>query len=53
MTDPNLVFFLSLAIILIGYLIKRANIISEEEGKGIAKLIINVTLPALIFDVIT
>lgn len=52
MTDPNIVFFLSLTIILFGFLIKKANIIKEEGGKGIAKIIINITLPALIFDVI-
>ncbi|MFO8019678.1 MAG: AEC family transporter [Promethearchaeia archaeon] len=51
--NPNLVFFLSLTIILIGYVIKKAHIITEKEGEGIAKLILNVTLPALIFDVIT
>lgn len=51
--DPNLVFFLSLIIIAIGYTIKRLNIVTEEEGKGIAKLIINVTLPALVLDIVT
>ncbi|MHA1148524.1 MAG: AEC family transporter [Promethearchaeota archaeon] len=51
--DPNLVFILSLIIIAIGYMIKKLNLITEEEGKGIAKLIINITLPALVLDVIT
>lgn len=50
--DPNLVFFLSLTLIVLGYIIKKLNIITEEEGKGIAKLILNVTLPALILDTI-
>ncbi|MHA1272582.1 MAG: AEC family transporter [Promethearchaeota archaeon] len=52
MSDVNLVFGLSLTIILIGYIIKKLNIVSEEEGKGIAKIILNITLPALILSVI-
>ena len=48
MTDLNFVFFLSLSVIAIGYIIKKLKIISEKEGKGIADLILNITLPALI-----
>ena len=51
--DANLVFFLSLIIIAIGYIIKKLNIVSQEEGKGIAKLILNVTLPCLVLYVVT
>lgn len=53
MADINFVFFLSLSIIGIGFLVKKLNIITEKDGKGIAKLILNVTLPALIFNVIS
>ncbi|MFX0070683.1 MAG: AEC family transporter [Candidatus Hermodarchaeota archaeon] len=52
MVDANYVFLLSLAIIVIGYIIKRLKIVTEENGKIIAKIILNVTLPALIFNVI-
>ena len=52
MTDVNYVFLLSLTIIIIGYILKKLNIISEENGKTIAKLVFNVTLPALILKVI-
>lgn len=51
--DANLVFFLSLIIIAIGYIIKKLNIVSQEEGKGIAKLILNITLPCLVLYVVT
>lgn len=44
----NSQFFISLIIILIGYLIKRAGIIKESDGEGLGKIIINVTLPSLI-----
>jgi predicted permease len=53
MTDVNYVFFLSLTIIVIGFLLKKFNIISEENGKTIAKVVFNVTLPALILSVIS
>ncbi|MFX1570539.1 MAG: AEC family transporter [Promethearchaeota archaeon] len=51
MTDVNYVFLLSLTIIIIGYILKKFNIITEENGKTIAKVIFNVTLPALILKV--
>ena len=47
MTDVNFIFLISLIIIAVGYVIKKLNVISEQEGKGIAKIILNVTLPAL------
>ncbi|TFG07565.1 MAG: AEC family transporter [Promethearchaeota archaeon] len=50
--NPNYVFLLSLIIILIGHVIKRLKIITEKNGKIIARIILNVTLPALIFLVI-
>ena len=39
MTDANIVFLISLTIIFIGYLLKRVNIITEENGDVIAKLV--------------
>ncbi len=52
MVNVNLVFLFSLIIIVFGYLIKKFGIITEKDGKTIAKLILNVTLPALIISVI-
>ena len=52
MFNVNLIFLFSLLIITIGYLIKKLGIITEKDGKIIAKLILNVTLPALIISVI-
>ena len=51
MVDVNLIFILSLIIIVIGYVIKKLNIITEENGKIIVKVIFNVTLPAVILKV--
>jgi len=52
MTNVNYIFLLSLTIIAIGYVLKKLNIISEENGKTVAKVVFNVTLPALILNVI-
>ena len=51
MADINYIFLLSLTIIVIGFIIKKLNIITEENGKIVAKLIFNVTLPAVILKV--
>lgn len=41
-------FLISLAIIAIGYIAKRSGLISRSEGQTLSKIILNVTLPALI-----
>ncbi|MFX1315822.1 MAG: AEC family transporter [Promethearchaeota archaeon] len=51
MTNVNAVFLLSLIVITIGYFIKKINIIKEEDGDIIAKIIFNLTLPAVILKV--
>ncbi|MFX1361576.1 MAG: AEC family transporter, partial [Promethearchaeota archaeon] len=51
MTDVNITFSISLIIIVIGYLIKKINIITEENGNIIAKIIFNITLPAVILKI--
>ncbi len=51
MADINYIFLSSLSLIILGFIVKKLNIITEEGGKSIAKLIINVTLPALILRV--
>ena len=50
MADANYIFLLSLSIIAIGFLLKKFNILSEENGKIIVRIIFNITLPALIFS---
>ena len=49
MNQTNTVFIMALSIILIGYLLKIKNIISESEGKIISKFLMHSTFPALIF----
>lgn len=49
MNQTNTVFVMALSIILIGYLLKAKNIISESEGKIISKFLMHSTFPALIF----
>ncbi|MFX0144125.1 MAG: AEC family transporter [Candidatus Hodarchaeota archaeon] len=53
MTNVNYIFLLSLTIIIIGYILKKLNIISGKSGETIAKVVFNVTLPALILSVIS
>lgn len=53
MSGVNYNFFLSLIIIIIGFVLKSANIISEKNGKIIAKLVFNITLPSVIFRTIS
>lgn len=53
MTDPNLVFLLSLLIIFLGYFLKKISLLDESDSRSISKLILNVTLPALILRTIS
>ncbi|MBY9014640.1 MAG: AEC family transporter [Candidatus Lokiarchaeota archaeon] len=48
MTDVNVVFLLSILIVAIGYLVKKLNILKETDGDTIARIIFNITLPAVI-----
>jgi hypothetical protein len=50
MNDVNAQFLLSLIVIAIGYGIKRAGWVHEDDGSGLSRLILYVTLPALILD---
>ena len=43
---------MALVVIAIGFVLKSGNIISEENGKVIAKLVFNITLPSVIFRTI-
>jgi len=51
MADVNTVFLISLTIIAIGYFLKRTKVLTEENGDVIAKIIFNLTLPAVILKV--
>lgn len=53
MTSINYTFFLSLSIIAIGYILKASGFLSVEHGRSAAKIIFNVTLPALIIKTIS
>jgi predicted permease len=53
MADVNSPFLFALILIVLGYVLKRTNLLNERDGEGIAKLLINVTLPALILNTIT
>lgn len=48
MWDINQQFLISIAIIAIGYLVKRLGLISKKEGATLSAIIFNLTLPALI-----
>ena len=41
-------FLLAIIIIAIGYILKKINIITEQDGEGLSRIIFNITLPALI-----
>lgn len=55
MASFNTQFIYSVIIILVGYLLKRFNILKEKDGEGLSRLIFNLTLPCLLivsFDTI-
>nr|MDO8111657.1 AEC family transporter [Candidatus Sigynarchaeota archaeon] len=54
LTTLNVQFSISLIIIAIGYLLKRAKIVDKDGGgKSLARIIFNVTLPAVILRTLT
>ncbi|WP_078543315.1 AEC family transporter [Litchfieldia alkalitelluris] len=48
MENFNQQFLYAVMIIALGYLLKRCNIIKEQDGEGLSRIIFNLTLPALI-----
>ncbi|TFF98576.1 MAG: AEC family transporter [Promethearchaeota archaeon] len=52
MTGVNYNFLLAIVVIAIGFILKSGNVISEKNGKVIAKLVFNITLPCVIFRTI-
>nr|MDO8085467.1 AEC family transporter [Candidatus Sigynarchaeum springense] len=54
LTTLNTQFTISLAIVAIGYMLKRARIIDKEgSGKALVRIIFNVTLPSVILRTLT
>jgi malate permease and related proteins len=47
MNQTNSVFIITIAIILVGFLLKKYNLITEKEGKTISKFLMHTTFPAL------
>jgi len=52
MGNGNSIFLYSIIIITIGYLLKRFGVIREEEGSVLSKLILNLTLPAVVLQTV-
>ncbi|MCT2535270.1 AEC family transporter [Aquibacillus koreensis] len=48
MDSFNQQFLYSVIIIALGFILKQSNIIKEKDGEGLARIIFNLTLPALI-----
>lgn len=48
LSNFNEQFIYAIIIIIIGYTLKRFNVIREQDGESLARVIFNVTLPALI-----
>lgn len=51
--ENSYTFLLSLCVIVLGYLLKRIGILQEEQGRQLSRVVINVTLPALILGTIS
>lgn len=50
LTNVNSQFLLSLLIISLGYFAKRLNLVKEQDGEGISRVIFNFTLPSLVIS---
>jgi len=50
MNNVNEQFLLSLIIIIVGYTCKRMNLIEKQDGECLARIIFNISLPALIIN---
>lgn len=48
MDNINNQFLTSILIILLGYVLKRVNLVQEKDGESLARIVFNVTLPCLI-----
>lgn len=48
MTNVNYQFILSMAIIVLGFVLKKIKLIDSKDGQSLARIIFNITLPSLI-----
>ena len=53
MAGFNYTFLLSLSIIAAGFVLKKAGVLSADHGKALSRIIINITLPALILKTVS
>ncbi len=53
MNEFNYIFLKTLTIVAIGFLLKKVGVLSSEHGKSLSRIIINITLPALILQTIS
>ena len=53
MTGFHYIFVKTLAVIAVGFLLKQAKVLSAEHGKYLSRIILNVTLPAVILKTIS
>ncbi len=50
MEKLNYQFILALIIVLAGFVVRRSGILSRADGEALSRLVLNITLPALIID---
>jgi len=50
MNNVNDQFFLSMMIIMVGYILRKINLIKVQDGESLSRIIFNITLPALIIN---
>ncbi|MBN1602801.1 MAG: AEC family transporter [Chitinispirillaceae bacterium] len=53
MTDINYIFLKVLAIVAIGYVLKQTKVLTIEHGKFLSRIVLNITLPAVILKTIS
>lgn len=50
MDNANEQFLLSMLIIMVGYFLRRTNLLKEQDGESLSRIIFNISLPALIIN---
>ena len=53
MSDFNFIFLKTLSVVAIGFLLKKAGVLTIEHGKALSRIIFNITLPALILQTVS
>lgn len=52
MLNTGTAFFSALGVIALGYILRRAGLVTRDTGSAIARLVLNVTLPALVLQTV-